>query len=195
MYAVQNSGLCSKTTSTKSCSCMGDADLACKLPFLQSMLAANQSVMALTTSALQSEKLFFCRCLFGSLGSRPTRGVSDFAAPDFPTVHPKLFTAYGQQKAENVALATDDDSETEVACLRISKPLGEGLPFLPCTPSITDSNNGFEVTWHSHVLQSRRCWKSFLLRPTSCSEYNERGGVLLAQWYQSCMMAFGWVGK
>jgi hypothetical protein len=126
MYAARNSGLCSKTTSTKSCSCMGDADLACQLPFLQSMLAAIQSVMALlTTSALQSDKLFFCRCLFASLGSRPTRCVSDFATPDFPSVHPKLFTAYGQQKAENVALATADDSETEVARLSISKkPLG-----------------------------------------------------------------------
>ena len=41
---------------------MGEADLACQLvPFLQSMLAANQSIMTLTTSALQSEKLCFCR--------------------------------------------------------------------------------------------------------------------------------------
>ena len=57
------------------------------------------------------------------------RCVIDFAAPDFPSVRPKLFTAYGQQKAENFALPTADDSETEVARLRISKPLGKGLPF------------------------------------------------------------------
>ena len=47
----------------------------------------------------------------------------DIAAPDFPSVLSKLFTANGQQKAKKVALPTADDSETEVARLRISKSL------------------------------------------------------------------------
>ena len=114
---------CSTTTSTTSFSCMGEADLACcLLPFLQSMLGANQSVMTLTTSALQSEKLCFCRQLV-SPRSQPMRCDIDIAAPDFPSVRSKLFTAHdGQQKAETFALPTADDSETKVTRLRISKP-------------------------------------------------------------------------
>ena len=26
------------------------------------------------------------------------------------------------------------------------------------------------VAWHSHVIQSRHCWKTFLLKPTYCSK-------------------------
>ena len=58
------------------------------------------------------------------------RCVLDFVAPDFPRVRPKLFTAYGQQKSEDLALPTADDSEIEVARLRIFKPIEKGLPFL-----------------------------------------------------------------
>jgi hypothetical protein len=61
--------------------------------------------------------------------------------------------------------------------LKVFKRLSESSS-LPCDeeanalPHITDTNDGFQETG-THALQSRRCWRSLLLKPTSFNECSE----------------------
>lgn len=85
------------------------------------------------------------------------------------------------QETDDFVLPTTQDFEVEASRLKVFKRLSESSS-LPCEaksamlPHITDTNDGFEVTG-VHALQSRRCWKSLLFKPSSGNEYNEWGIV------------------
>lgn len=74
------------------------------------------------------------------------------------------------QEADDFAIPTKEDLESENRRLSAFKHLAQGSS-LPCEdedsntslPHISDTNDGFEETG-SVTLQSRRCWKSLLLR-------------------------------
>jgi hypothetical protein len=78
---------------------------------------------------------------------------------------------------QNFVIPTKNDIGNEDSRLNVFKHLGEGLR-IPCAegskmPHINDSNDdGFEETG-PNAIQSRRCWKSLLLKPTSANEYSE----------------------
>ncbi|KAI2506585.1 zinc finger protein [Fragilaria crotonensis] len=78
------------------------------------------------------------------------------------------------EKTEEVALSAANLDESKASRLSVFKRLAEGssFPGSKSLPHITDSDDGFEVTG-SNALQGRRCWKSLLLKPSSCNEYNE----------------------
>jgi hypothetical protein len=88
-----------------------------------------------------------------------------------------------KKKPDEFTLPTTEDFETENARLRVFKHLAEGST-LPRTrgaakvklPHINNAYDGFEVTGMPSI-QSRRCWKSLLLRQSALNEHNEWGIV------------------
>jgi hypothetical protein len=82
------------------------------------------------------------------------------------------------QKINDFALPTNEDLDMEDSRLKVFKRLSESFSLPSCDdevntlPHISDTNDGFQEIG-THVAQSRRCWKSLLLKPTSLNEFSE----------------------